>query len=543
MVRSFEGREADPLEAWPVDPERPVRPERVARRRTTFRAAGIVVVLLSSSLGLGLAFRGLGLDESNIVLVFLLGVAGVAFLAGRWASIAASALGVLAFNFFFAHPLHTFAVVDLQYVFTFAVMLVAGITVSELVDRLRREAARSIRQAETNHALFRVGRALTRTTGRQEIAGVAQREIARWMGLEAGVFLTDETSRLALRDDVVGSPGLDLDAREYAAADEALRLGRITGRGTEFHGEATGVYLPLPRADGAPLGVLCVRFDGGASSRRERLMLSAMASQIGLAFAREALAEDAQRVAIDAEAERLRANLLAMVSHDLRTPLAAISGTASTLMERFDLLPADERATLLRDILTESDRLTRMIENLLQLGRMDDGAPRMRKDWYPVDEVIGSALLRLGPSADTERIRVELPPELILIPVDAELISHVVLNLLDNALKYAHSGPIVVAVARTADAVEVSVLDEGPGLPAGSPEHLFVRFARGDASRVRETRGSGLGLAICRSIVDAHGGHIGAENRPGGGARFFFSVPSGDTMDVDVDEPAYGPGR
>jgi two-component system sensor histidine kinase KdpD len=127
--------------------------------------------------------------------------------------------------------------------------------------------------------------------------------------------------------------------------------------------------------------------------------------------------------------------------------------------------------------------------------------------------------------------------------VDAELISHVVLNLLDNALKYAPTGPIVVDVTKTLDAALLSVLDEGPGLPPGNPEHLFERFVRGDASGVRQTRGSGLGLAICRSIVEAHGGRIGAEGRPGGGARFYFSVPREDTMAADVHEPAHGPGR
>lgn len=353
-----------------------------AGRAGAIRAGLIVVATVVASSAIARVLVVLGASEANAVLVYLVGVAFVAVRAGRWASIAASVLAVMGFNFFFTHPVHTLFVSDFEHLLTFAVLLVTGITVSELVTR-------------------------------------------------------------------------------------------------------------------------------------------------------------AQASAIAAAGERLRADLLATVSHDMRTPLATIRGTASTLLDRSDL-PAGERRELVHQVLAESDRLTRLVENLLHLGRLDDGRVRIRKEWYALDELLGVALSRLAPTEATERVRLDVPASVPFVPVDAELMVNALVNVLENALRYAPEGEVTVTARPEGDAVVIAVADRGPGLPTDEPERLFDRFVRGaPGARVR---GTGLGLSICKAIAAVHGGTIDARNRPGGGAAFRLRVPleggmpSDDAEGIEVDE-------
>jgi two-component system sensor histidine kinase KdpD len=252
--------------------------------------------------------------------------------------------------------------------------------------------------------------------------------------------------------------------------------------------------------------------------------LASIASQIALALERELLSAAAAAASVRAETERLRADLLAAVSHDLRTPLATIQGAASALLEREQTLAPDARRALLEDVLGEAERLARLVENLLQLGRVGEGRLQPRREHQPLEELVGAALDRLRRSGGVERIRASMPDEPLILYVDGELIIQLLWNLLDNALRYAPQGPIELAARRTPEGgFELEVLDRGPGLPSGDPERLFERFVRGDEHA--RTRGSGLGLAIGRAIAHVHGGELRAESRPGGGARFRLDLP------------------
>jgi two-component system sensor histidine kinase KdpD len=255
-------------------------------------------------------------------------------------------------------------------------------------------------------------------------------------------------------------------------------------------------------------------------------LLETFASQTALAIERAILAEEAQAAQVRVEAERLRSSLLSSVSHDLRTPLTSITGAASTLLESDGGLTAASRRDLLETISEEAHRLNRLVQNLLEMTRLEAGV-QVKKDWHPLEEVVGAALSHLERLLREHPVRASLPKDLPLVPLDDVLIEQVLINLLENAVKYTPPGTLIEIGASAGDgAVTVEVADRGPGLPPGDVERAFEKFYRG-APEV--ARGAGLGLAICRAIVGAHGGRIWAENRREGGVAFRFTLPISGT--------------
>jgi two-component system sensor histidine kinase KdpD len=251
--------------------------------------------------------------------------------------------------------------------------------------------------------------------------------------------------------------------------------------------------------------------------------LETFASQTALAIERAQLAEKAQRAEVQAEGERLRNALLSSVSHDLRTPLATIIGASSGLVEEGDDLDPATRRDLARSIQQEAERLDRLVDNLLEMTRLESGAVAIRKEPQPLDGILGAALKRLeGPLRDRS-LEIRLPPDLPLVPIDAQLIEQLFLNLLDNAVRYTPPGsPIDIRASVLPSTIVVELADRGPGFGPGEEKRIFDKFYRG---RPVGVHGVGLGLAICRAIVEAHGGAISAANRPGGGALFRFTLP------------------
>jgi two-component system sensor histidine kinase KdpD len=307
-----------------------------------------------------------------------------------------------------------------------------------------------------------------------------------------------------------------------------LEQGQVAGQGTTTLPGAAGIYLPLPASHGT-VGVLGVL---PADARRiadpEQLhLLETFAGLTGLALERAALAAEAERIRLDMETERLRNSLLSAVSHDLRTPLSVITGAASTLLDSGPPLDTIAHWELVASILDESERLNRLVANLLDMTRLEAGALTVRKDWQPIEEVIGAALSRLTRLLKDRPVTTRLAPDLPFVPLDDLLIQQVLVNLLENAVRHTPPGtPIEIAAALDGRTLVVEVSDRGPGLPSGDPDRLFEKFYRAVAAGMQS--GSGLGLAICRGIVELHGGKIHAENRPGGGAVFRFSLPLGE---------------
>ncbi len=328
----------------------------------------------------------------------------------------------------------------------------------------------------------------------------------------------------------------EFDPKETGLAQWVYEHGQAAGLGSDTLPGAGALYLPLAGAQG-PVGVLAVR-----PSRPGRLfdpeqlhLLETFAGQIALAIERVRLAEDAQRAQVLAETERMRNAILSSVSHDLRTPLATVTGAASTLLEGRDRLDAAARQDLAKAIYGEAAHLDRLVKNLLDMTRLEAGAVQPKKEWHPIEEIVGAALTRLEGRLQGHPVRTQFPPDLPLVRLDGVLIEQVLVNLLENALKYAPpDGPIELSAARTDDTVTVEVADRGPGLQPGDEQRIFDKFYRGSQAR---KGGVGLGLTICRGIVEAHGGRIWAENRPDGGAIFRFTLP------LDATQPTVEPER
>jgi two-component system, OmpR family, sensor histidine kinase KdpD len=265
--------------------------------------------------------------------------------------------------------------------------------------------------------------------------------------------------------------------------------------------------------------------------------LETFASQTALAIERARLAEEAEQAQVRAETERLRNSLLSSVSHDLRTPLASITGAASTLIDNEAHLDAATRRDLLEALHEEADRLNRLVQNLLEMTRLEAGALVPHTAWHSVEEVVGAALGRFGKSLAERPVTTRIPAELPLVPMDDVLIEQVLINLIDNAIKYTPAGtPIAVSADDTGAAVLVEVADRGPGLRPGEERLIFEKFHRTDPAP--SVRGAGLGLAICQGIIQAHGGRIWAENRLGGGVALRFTLPLKDMPPTPSESPA-----
>jgi two-component system sensor histidine kinase KdpD len=322
--------------------------------------------------------------------------------------------------------------------------------------------------------------------------------------------------------------GASASAEELGVARWAFANQREAGLSTQTLPGASGLFVPLSTSHGR-LGVLAVipRDRARFSDPEERRFVEAFAAQMGVAVERTQLAEENARARLESERERLRSALLSSVSHDLRTPLGVIEGSASTLLDEGAALDAATRRDLIQTIREESERLGRRVRDLLDMTRLEAGAVTLDVEWQSVEEMVGAALERAERGRGEARIHVHLPRSLPLVPCDGALIEQVLVNLLENALKYAPLG-LAIDVSAEAGPAEVvlSVADRGPGVPAAERERIFEKFYRARAQR--EADGVGLGLAICRSVVAAHGGRIWVEDRAGGGAVFRVGLPRRD---------------
>ena len=296
------------------------------------------------------------------------------------------------------------------------------------------------------------------------------------------------------------------------------------------------MYLPL-RASRETLGVMAILPDREdlIHSPEQLHLLEMFATQVALAMERSYAVTRAREAQVRIETEQMRSSLLSAVSHDLRTPLATITGAASSLLSHRAQLTAATQTELLESIAQEGQRLSRLVNNLLEMTRLESGAVEVKREWHPLEEILGAALTRLEPLLGTRPIAIALPTDLPLVAVDDVLLEQLFLNLLENAQKYTPEGSEIHIMAALRDTdVVIEVADRGPGFTAGDEKRVFEKFYRGN---VEEVRGAGLGLAICRAIVVAHGGSIEAENRPGGGAVVRIRLPTGGAPpQVNLDE-------
>lgn len=459
---------------------------------------------------------------TNLVMVYLLGVTFVATRSSRGPAALASVLSVAAFDFFFIPPHFTFAVADSQYLLTFAVMLLVALLISTLASRARAQAD-AVRQRERRtSSLYAMSRDLGAAQNVDDVGMISAKHVEEVTSAQVFVLSTGLSGHLR----EVGSrvQARPLNDRDEAVARWVFENRRPAGLGTDTLPAASALFLPLAGSDQS-LGVLGVRPASGLPFTPDQMqLLDAFASLAAAALDRVRLLGEAQRAQVEVETERLRNSLLSSVSHDLRTPLTSITGAASSLLQVPGNLDDASRRDLLETIHEEAFRLNRLVANLLDMTRLESGALKVRKEWSPIEEVIGSALTRLASSLAGRRVETEVPDSLPLAPFDALLIEQVLVNLIENAVKYTPAGgEIVISASASPEALSVEVSDRGPGIPPGDEARVFEKFQRLEG-RGRKG-GVGLGLTICRGIVTAHGGTINVFKREGGGASFRFTLP------------------
>jgi two-component system sensor histidine kinase KdpD len=456
-------------------------------------------------------------DKSNLIMVYLLGVAFVALRHGRAASAVAALLSVAAFDFFFVPPRLTFAVGDTQYLLTLCVMLVVSLLISTLAVRVRAQADAARQREQRMQILYAMSQELAAARTVDEVARVVSRRVSDIFNGPAVVLVPEDGGQLR----ATSGPGPAGDSRELAVAQWAFEHGHTAGLGTDTLPGATAVYVPLHGTQSV-LGVLGVRPAAALLPLPpDQLdLLKTLTRQAASGLERARLADEAEHARIAVETERLRSTLLSSVSHDLRTPLAAITGAASSLLQDASLGTEPQRE-LKEAIFEEAQRLNRLVTNLLDMTRLESGSLQLNRDWNSLEELVGSALARVEASLKDRPVRVSIPADLPLVAVDGVLIEQLLVNLLDNALKYTDpASPISIEARASQDMLTVEVADEGPGLPKGTEERVFEKFYRAPS---RE-RGFGLGLPICRAIVTAHGGKIWAEHRLPHGSVFLFTL-------------------
>jgi two-component system sensor histidine kinase KdpD len=471
-------------------------------------------------------------DLANIAMLFLLAVVLVSVRYGLGPSIMATFLNVAAFDFFYVPPRYSFAVSDVQYLMTFVVMLAVGLITAKLTTGLKYQARVASRRELRVRALYEMSRDLSGALMPEQIAELSQRFAETEFDAKAALLLADANDRLGEPIHVPsGSQTVDTGVGQWAF-DHGLEA----GCGTDTLPGSPILYVPLK----APMrirGVLALepRNPHRVMAPEQRRMLDTFARLIAISIERVHYVDVAQSTTLQMESERLRNSLLSAISHDLRTPLAALVGLAESLSLTRPP-PTGQQVDIAASMREEALRMNSLVNNLLDMARLQSGTVKLNRQWQPLEEVVGSALKAVRSTLAGHRIHVSLSEDLPLLEFDTALIERVLSNLLENAGKYtpANSAIGIGAAPGVEGQVSIWIEDDGPGLPAGKEESIFNKFERGQKESV--TPGVGLGLAICRAIVEAHGGTIRAENRREGGARFVFSLPCGNPPTMDGAE-------
>ena len=489
------------------------------------------LLVLAAATGIGWCFFSLGFSEANIITVYILGVLVTAVITTQQIySLASSAVSVLIFNYFFTHPRFTLNAYDAGYPATFLIMFAAAFITSSLAIRLKRHARQSAQTAFRTRILFDTNQLLQQARERTAIISVTANQLIKLLGKDI-VFYPEKRGRLTephLFPAAEGehSGGELLSVNEQAVAAWTFQNNKHAGATTNTLSNAKCLYLAV-RTSGAVYGVVGIVMDGEPLDSFENSIVLSILGECALALENKKTAREKSEAALLAKNEQLRANLLRSISHDLRTPLTSISGNAGILLASAATMEEGKRQTLYRDIYDDSLWLINLVENLLSVTRIEDGTIRLRLSAELMDEVIDEALRHLSRQSGEHHITVEQSEEFLLAKMDSRLIVQVVINLVDNAVKYTPSGSSIhISAWKSEGKVCVKVADDGPGIPDEAKERIFEMFYTGAGKVADSRRSMGLGLALCKSIVNAHGGEITVGDNHPKGTVFQFSLPA-----------------
>lgn len=464
--------------------------------------------------------------DENILMVYLTGVLLVNICTrGYGWGVFSSVVCVFAFNFFFTEPVFTFLVNDPNYIITFLIFLVISTLTGTLAKRLQQHAQTARRNERQARRLYEVSQRYLNLTREEEIVSHALKILGEYQYRCILYLALSQKGASHLKAFSCGgeddkTAGMNLDMAKWCFSHKDT-----CGHGTSHFANSSWRFTPLCSSRHL-LGVAAAYCDGREESEDRVLFYNTILSQAALAIEREQLRRSQEESRMEMEKEKLRNNLLRSISHDLRTPLTGIAGSASFLMESLDELDRDTVISLLGDIGNDAIWLNNMVENLLNMTRIQDGRLLIQKQDEVVDDIVSEACGRVSRQQREHRLSIQMPDELLLVPMDGKLMVQVLVNLLDNA--YKHTRPdsqILLRVSRLKDKAVFEVSDNGGGIPEALLPHIFESFVSSRSQTSDSARGVGLGLSICKSVVEAHGGEMTAQNNAHGGATFRFTLP------------------
>ena len=499
--------------------------------RLTWRDSLITLLLLAASTGLGLLFTLFGFSEANIITVFILGVLIIAVLdVSPVYSIISSMASVLLFNWFFIEPRLSFHTYEPEYAVTFVIMLISSLITGTLANQLKSNARQSSREAFRAKVLFDTNQLLQKADCADDVIRITVQQVKMLLERDVVVFPLTEDKTLGSVMDLGISPyhakASEQDENEAEIARLAFTSQRVAGAHTDLFQNAKSLYQPIC-INGFCYGVIAIYLN---SERLEAFEYSVFASIIGeCALALEGLRNAAEReqAAIAMRNEQLRSNLLRSISHDIRTPLTSISGNASNLLKHYAYLDPATLKQIFTDIYDDSEWLIELVENLLSISRIENGQMDLHLSLDVVNDVIEESLRHIDKNASRHHIVVQMSSDVLIARMDARLITQVLINLINNAIKNTQDGSEIRIISQQADGfIYVHVEDNGPGIPDQIKPHIFEMFYTGQKKVTDGRRGIGLGLALCKAIVESHGGTILLTDNHPSGCRFTVSLPA-----------------
>ncbi len=486
-------------------------------------------IMMTISTITGKIFDCMGFAATNILIIYILGIIIVYIkTTGYLIGIISSIVAVMLFNYFFTAPRYSLHVYDKSYLATFPIMIIVAITIGTLTTKIQREASASSAREKETQTLYRVSKKLLSAIGTVDVVSIGIKYMSRLINRTVICYLQEDNtlgSPITYKVEKKEKDSMIFSKDEQAVANWTFLNGKESGTGTNTFYGAHGYYMPI-KGQKNILGVIGVSCSEGFLEPKQKHIFETVTSQISVALDREILSKEQETYKMEIERERLRSDLLRSISHDLRSPLAGIKGAVSTIIENGELISEQTKKILLEGIYEDTEWLIRLVENLLSMTRFDQGKIKINKNLEVVEEVISESINISTKHYKKNKIKVNMPENLIMAHMDGSLIEQVLINLIDNAIKFTPEESFIeVNIYEKGQNVYFEISDNGIGISSEILPFIFDRFFTNGSKISDSRRGVGLGLTICKAIVEAHGGKIEAFNKKEGGAIFRFYIP------------------